>query len=136
MIALEQRFRYLNYMRTQLFKASLFGGTIFSPLYTEPPFDSTVVDASDLSSFWFGDSIVASFQFQKGAQNKTLTFPAGSKFVDLVTLENVTANSTHSLEIVVNTTVSDYLNFYQKAGTVVTLQVVPQKLPSVQSLYD
>lgn len=59
--ALQQRFRFMTYMRSKLYDTTLFGGSTYTPLFAIPTFTQEVVNADDLSTVFWGDSIKVDF---------------------------------------------------------------------------
>lgn len=77
--SLAQRFRFMSYMRANLFDMSreLVGGALHTPLFAwdQASFTEDVQPAKDLSSVMFGPAIKADFMFKQFTDMKQVLFP-------------------------------------------------------------
>lgn len=78
---------------------------------------------SDLSSVMMGPSIKVDLVFSQGKTKKEVRFPPNSKWVNLNTFEPIIAPSGNKFyNIMVDASVNDPVNMFQKAGSIVSIQ--------------
>ena len=85
------RMEFLYYMRSELYKISLNGGSLISPLFTWPFYTDWVDDPEDLQAVMFGKSIRVDFSFSKPtSSNIERKLPPGTCWVNITTWDTIT----------------------------------------------
>ena len=87
-------------MRSSMYKLSQYGGTILKPLFTIDKNDgfgpngfNGVIDPQDVSSILWGSAVKADLVFNQFTYTKQVKFPAGTKWIDLNTMDPIIAQS-------------------------------------------
>ena len=105
-----------------MYQMSIYGGPLIRPLFTREEFTSDVVDPRDVSSVMFGFSVRADFAFTQFADIKEVRFPAGSKWLDLNTMEVLIAPLNAPLSIMRKVDIDQSVGMYQEQASVIALQ--------------
>ncbi|WP_114855313.1 TIM-barrel domain-containing protein [Brachybacterium sp. YJGR34] len=95
--AIQLRYRLIPYLYSLMVRASREGAPIMEPLLSAFQHDALGYDTTDV--FMLGDSLLVATVLEKGAETRTVRFPAGEVFYDLTTRQRHEGGTTHVEEV-------------------------------------
>lgn len=120
--SLTQRLRFMMQMRSELYRVSVNGGALISPLFTQHQYTEWMQPANDLQSVMFGQSIRADLVFTQGTTQKEIRFQNGTKWLDLNTMETLVIPANPEFGIQYKAGIEDSVNLFQAQQTIVVMQ--------------
>ncbi|CDW91804.1 maltase-intestinal-like [Stylonychia lemnae] len=84
--SITQRYRYLNYQRTELYKIQKYGGSLIQPLFTVYSDDIKIQNQSMLNFLQFGQNIISFLPLSNQTDQTEVYYP-GSKLINLETMD-------------------------------------------------
>lgn len=110
------RYRLIPYLYSLMVRASREGLPIMEPLLSAFQHDVDGYDTTD--TFMVGDSLLVATVLEQGATTRTVRFPAGEVFYDLVNRRRYEGGSTH-----VETVGPESIPLFLRAGGIIPLAV-------------